>query len=122
MEKFQIAKYGMMQVTAIVYGVLASGAAVKFNKSWLEQGYIMPDTYYRAIFYRDYGMYLLFLIILWTAAIAYLSSSLSKYNIEERYLPISGLVLAIFFAIAGTVIAFGGATAPVHSTFLTPLK
>jgi len=114
MEKFQIAKYGMMQVTAIVYGILASGAAVKFNKYWLEHGYTMPDAYYRAAFYRDYGISLLVFAILWTAIISYLSSPLSKWNLDERYLSVSGLALAIFFAIAGSVIAFTGAEPPPH--------
>jgi len=122
MEKFQIAKYGMMQVTAIVYGVLASGAAVKFNRGWLEQGYIMPASFYRAMFYRDYGFALLGLVLLWVTLVSYLSSPLSKWDFRERNLSVSGLVLAILFAVAGTWIAFGGATPPPHSTFFTPLQ
>jgi len=118
MEKFQIAKYGMMQVTAIVYGILASGAAVKFNKSWIEQGYTMPDAYFRAIFYRDYGVYLLGLVIIWAVVVSYLSSPFSKWDFEEHNLSISGLVLAILFAIMGSCLAVGGATPPPHSTFI----
>lgn len=118
MDKVQIAKYGMMQVAAIVYGVLASGAAVKLNKSWLEQGYTMPDAYYRAIFYRDYGVCLLGVVILWVVVISYLSSPLSKWDLDESSLSISGLVLTIIFAILGTCLAFGGATPPSHFAFM----
>jgi len=32
MEKFQIAKYGMMQIAAVVFGILACGTTVKLWK------------------------------------------------------------------------------------------
>ena len=114
MEKLQIAKYGMMQVTAIVYGVLASGAAVKINRSWLDEGYIMPDTFYRAIFYRDYGIYCLGFVVIWVVLVSYLSSPLSKWDFQESNLSVTGLVLTLIFAIVGTSIAISGATPPPH--------
>jgi len=81
----------------------------------------MPDTYDRAIFYRDHGIWLLGLVMVWVVAVSYLSSPLSKWDFEERNLSISGLVLTILYAVAGTWIAFGGATPPPHSTLITPL-
>jgi H+/Cl- antiporter ClcA len=122
MEKFQIAKYGLMQVTAVVYGVLASGAAVKFNRSWLDQGYLMPDTFYRAMFYRDHGYYLLVVVLAWTIGAAYFSSPQSRHNFDESTVIHSGMALTLILAIVGSVIAFGGATPPPHLTFGTPLQ
>lgn len=122
MEKFQIAKYGLMQVTAVVYGVLASGAAVKFNRGWSDQGYPMPDTFYRAMFYRDYGYYLLLVVLAWTVGASYFSSPWSRHNFDENTLIHSGMALTLLFAIVGSVIAFSGAIPPPHLTFGTPLK
>jgi hypothetical protein len=122
MEKFQIAKYGMMQVTAVVYGVLASGAMVKFNRSWPDQGYAMPDSYYRAIFYRDYGFYFLFVVMAWTAGVTYLSSQFSTKNFDERTLVHSGMALTLLLAVAVTIFAAGGAAEPHHSTLILPLR
>jgi hypothetical protein len=114
MEKFRIALYGMTQVTAIVYGVLASGAAVKFNRYWLDQGYSMPDAYYRAMFYRDHGFLLLLLVLVWAVVMVYFSSQWSKRRINEDEISAYGLGLTIFFAILGSVFAVGGFSEPPH--------
>jgi hypothetical protein len=113
MEKFQIAKYGLMQVTALVYGILASGAAVKWNKPFADQGQIMPDSYYVAAFFRDYGFCFFGIIVIWTVSVSYLSSPFSKWEMEEETLAYSGMILAIILALTGTFVAFGGAIHPV---------
>jgi hypothetical protein len=114
MEKFRIAMYGMSQVTAIVYGVLASGATVKLNHSYLDQGYAMPNSYYFAVFYRDHGFLLLFLVLVWAVAVGYLSVVPSRWSIEENAITVTGIGLTLLFAILGTILAFAGATPPVH--------
>jgi hypothetical protein len=122
MEKFRIALYGMAQVTAIVYGVLASGATVKFNRYWLDQGYSMPSAYYWAVFYRDYGYHLLFLVVIWALAMSYFSSHWGNRRFEEREISISGIALTVTLALLGTTFAIWGAQEPPHSTFITQLK
>jgi len=112
MERFRIAKYGIMQVTAIVYGVGASGAVVKFNKVYAEQGCKMSDGYYRALFYREHGIDLFVLVMIWTVLVSYLSSPLSKWDFKNAGLATSGKALAIFLALLGTVIALGGIIQP----------
>jgi hypothetical protein len=109
MEKFRIAMYGMSQVTAIVYGVLASSAVVKIGNHLVEQGYHMSNGYYRAMFYRDYGSYLLLLVLAWGVTISWLSFVPSRWAIEERTINVTGIGLTIAFAVLGTVLAFGGA-------------
>ena len=115
MEKFQIAKYGMMQVTAVAYGILASGAAVKLNKPFADQGLPMPDGYHYAILFRDYGFCFLGVVIIWTVVVSYLSSPFSKWDFNESNLSLSGIALAIFLAIMGTFFAIGGMIASVYS-------
>ena len=117
MEKARIVKYALMQIVALIYGILFSAATVKLNKPLAEEGYTMPDAYYRAVFFRDYGAWLLIIVILWTMAVAYLSSPLSRLQIDEAMLTVSSLGVAILFGIAGTIIAFGGMMPPlVHMT------
>jgi len=121
MEKAQIVRYALMQVVALIYGVLASGTAVKLNKPMEDAGYVMPAAYYHAIIFRDYGIYLFAVIIVWTAVTAYLSSPFSSRQPSEVTLTISGIVLAIILAIAGTMMAFGGMFPP-HPHLLAPLQ
>jgi hypothetical protein len=75
MEPSEIAKYGLMQVTALVYAILVSGAAVKFSQWKLDNGYPtpheMPTSYYWALFLRDHGVLLFPLIILWAVWVGY---------------------------------------------------
>ena len=114
MEKFRIAVYGMSQVTAIVYGVLASAAAVKLNHTYLDQGYPMPNAFYLAMFYRDHGYLLLLLVLAWAVTVGYLSAVPSKWSIEENTITATGIGLTIAFAILGTCLAFAGAAPPAH--------
>jgi intracellular septation protein A len=114
MEKFRIGLYGFAQVTAIAYGVLATGATVKFNRYWIDQGYDMPDGYYRAIFYRDHGYFLLLLVVAWAIATAWYSSQWAEWKIGERTISLSGVALAILFAVIGTYFAINGAQEPPH--------
>jgi hypothetical protein len=104
----------MAQVTAIVYGVLASGAMVKLNHEYVDQGYQMPTSYYLAVFYRDHGFFLLFLVVAWAVVVSYLSSVPSRWSIDESTINITGIGLTIAFAILGTCLAFGGAEPPPH--------
>jgi len=108
MEKFRIAIYGMAQVTAIVYGVLAAGAAVKINSRFADQGYPMPDAYYRAMFYRDHGFLLLLFVLAWAVVISWLAFVPSRWSIEERTINVTGIGLTLLFAAAGTYFAMNG--------------
>jgi len=104
MEKFQIAKYGMMQVTAIVYGILVCGAMVKLSVYGGDPAH--ADRFLAAGFFRDYGVWFLGLVPLWSAAAAYLISPLSRWDFDADEILTSGFILAIAYAILGTIIAF----------------
>ena len=106
MEKFQIAKYGMMQVVALVYGVLASGTAVKLSQPILEMGYPMPTAYWGALCYRHYGMLLFIPIMVWVLTAGYYSSSIPEQTVDERWLIGSGMFLLIILFLLGTILAF----------------
>jgi hypothetical protein len=108
METFQIAKYGLMPVAALVYGMLVSGTVVKLGKPMADAGLPMPDGYYRALFFRDDGTYFLTLVNVWTIAASYLSSSLSRWNFGEGDLAPSGPAFSILLAVIGTFFACGG--------------
>ena len=112
MEKIQIAKYGMMQVTAVVYAILACGAAVKFNRPLAEAGYAMSDAYRWAAFFREYGIWLLVAVMFWAVAVSYLGSPLSKWDFQDEHLSYSGLALTIIYAILGSYLAIGAFTSP----------
>ena len=114
MEKIQIAKYGMMQVTAVVYAILSCGSAVKVNNTMLPSPDVLPRSaaFCRALFIRDYGILFLVAILAWAIAISYLSSPLSKWDVDEDDLCYSGLALAVVFAIVGTYIAIAAAVLP----------
>jgi hypothetical protein len=120
MDKAQIVRYALMQITALVYGILAAGAAVKLNKPMADMGYVMPDGYYHAIFFRDYGIYLFVVVIAWTAMVSYYSSSYASREVDTGTLTISGMVFTLLFTVIGTVIAFSGAMPP-HTHFI-PLQ
>jgi len=107
MEKFQIAKYGMMQVTAIVYGVLASGGCVKMWGKMAGDDYPKPAIYYGARFFHDYGLCLLLLVLGWTMLVSYLSSEYSPWDWNGEDLALSGLALAILLAVLSTFFVFG---------------
>ena|ERR1700761_1254425 len=107
MEKFRIGLYGFAQVTAIAYGVLASGAIVKVSHSPEE---IQNHPFLNGgVIYRDYGFYLLLLVLAWAIISAYQSSDWAKKRIDEDDITSSGLGLTILYAIFGTFFAFSGA-------------
>ncbi|MCE0483264.1 MAG: hypothetical protein LV479_03385 [Methylacidiphilales bacterium] len=112
MEKFQIAKYGLMQVVAVAYGMLASGAVIKLAKKI--GGFddtSLPTGFHYAAFFRDYGFWLFLIILGWTALVAYLTSPFSLWFFEPEKLILSGLIFAILLAIIGTLIPFSGLVA-----------
>jgi hypothetical protein len=121
MDKVQIVRYALMQIVAVIYGVLASGTAVKLNKPWVEGGYTMPPMYYYAVFLRDYGFWFLIIVLIWTAAVSYLSSPFANHEVSEGTLTWSGMIVALLMAIAGTMIALGGAEPPPHLLSGQPL-
>ena len=116
MEKFQIAKYGMMQVTAIVYGILVCGAMVKLSLYGADPTHVPVGHFLAAVLYRDYGLWLLGLVLLWSAAAGYLISPLSRWDLDAEEVVSSGFGLAIGYALVGTFIAFSAviANSPVH--------
>jgi hypothetical protein len=105
MEKFRIGLYGMAQVTAIAYGVLASGAIVKLSHPPEE---LAESSFNMGALYRDYGFYLLLLVVAWAAISAYRSSDWAENRIDEDDITKSGLGLTILYAILGTFFAFLG--------------
>lgn len=113
MEKLRIGFYGMTQVAAIVYGVLAAGAVVKAFHPPPSPGDIEPAIYNGGMFYRDYGFYLLLLVVAWAVYTAYFASSRGGNKVDEDAIMSSGLSLTIGFALLGTFLAFQG-TFPQH--------
>ena len=107
MEKFQIVKYGLMQVAAIVYGVMVCGAGVRSNRDLAERGIPMSNLYYAAHFFRDYGFLFLGVVVLWVAAASYFSSPFAPRQFDEDHLAYSGLILVILIAVAASILAFG---------------
>ena len=108
MESFRIGFYGMAQVAAIVYGVLASGTVLKVTHPWPnpdEPTAPAPD-FNPGMFYRDHGLFLLVLVIAWAAGSAYLSSERSRYQVNEEEIAKSGMGLTIAYALLGTLCAF----------------
>jgi hypothetical protein len=110
MEKFQIAKYGLMQVTAVIYGILVTGAIVRIAHRVFEQ----PDLYppispalYRAQVFYHYGFCLFLIVIGWTVIAGYLSSSLSPWDFDPDNVALSGLVLAILLSLVSSFFGFG---------------
>ena len=121
MEKFQIAKYGMMQVVALAYGILSCGTAVKICRPLVESGYPMPAIYWGARFDRVYGLCVFMLVVGWTAFAAYYSSSFPKRNIDERWLTGSGMLFFVLLLILGTILAFGtGVAATMPHDIIQP--
>jgi hypothetical protein len=119
MEKVQIVRYALMQIVAVMYGVWSCAAAVKINRPFADDGFTMPDMYYRAVFFRDYGAWFLLLAVIWTVLVAYLSSPYAKWEVDEGTLTWSGILVAVFLVFVGTSLALGGASPPPH--LLTPL-
>jgi hypothetical protein len=107
MEKFRIAQYGLIQVAAIIYGMLSCGAIVKAGKLTLDVGRAVPDVYYFAFYFREYGLLSFMLVVAWTVYCAFKSSSLAHRPIDERHIVISGLVLSALFFIASTIFLIG---------------
>lgn len=108
MEKFRIGFYGMTQVAAIVYGVLASGTVLKVTYPWPnpDETAAPPPPFNPGMFYRDHGDFLLALVIVWAVCAAYCSSDGSRDRIDEAEITKSGLGLTIVYAILGTLCAF----------------
>lgn len=113
MEKFRIAFYGIIQVVALSYGILATGVVIKGAKYVVSH----PDIYsgsspdlplssqhlaHAVIYYHDHGIFLSLLIISWTAFCAYHAFWPSSWNITEKFIVTSGLAMSGFFFILGT--------------------
>jgi hypothetical protein len=105
MDKVQIAKYAMMQVVALVYSMLACGTVVKLMNRYLQNGLPMSNFYYATRLVRDYGLWFFVIILGWTLLAAYYSSSLSTREVSSLKLAISGMVIAILFAVVATFMA-----------------
>ena len=106
MEKFQIAKYGMMQMTALAYGILACATLTKGEKILITEGHDLPPVYLWAVFYRNYGIYFSLLILVWAVVVSYYSSGLSKRELDIRYMIGTGLLITLLFAGLGTYLFF----------------
>lgn len=113
MEKFRIAFYGMTQVAAIVYGVLAAGTILKVTHPWPNPDEISPPSFNLGMFYRDHGYFLLVLVVVWAIYASYMSSDWSQKQIDEEEIIKSGLGLTIFYTILSTILAFS-AIFPQH--------
>jgi hypothetical protein len=106
MEKFQIAKYALMQVVALVYGMLVCGTGVKWARPKVEEGFPMSDPYYMAMFVRDYGLWFFVIIFAWTLLAGYYSSTLTTREVSPLGLAISGIMIALLFCVSCTILGF----------------
>ena len=111
MEKVQIVRYALMQIAAVIYSVLASGAAVKVARHGRDLSAVdvtaMPGWYNWAVFLSDYGFVFLVIVVIWTVIVSYLSSPFARFEIGEGTLTWSGIIVAFLIAIAGTIMALG---------------
>ena len=112
MEKVQIVRYALMQIAALIYSVLAAGAAVKLDKQVPIAVVDLPSICHWAAFVSDYGFLFLIIVVIWTVVVSYLSSPFAKLEVGEGTLTWSGIIIAILIAIAGTMIAFLAAYSP----------
>ncbi len=111
MEKFRIAQYGLIQMVALAYGILCSGILAKAAKLMAAQGGSLPLQYHVVLFYHDYGIFLSFIIVAWAAICAYNSTIFSSWNVDERKIVISGLLLTALFFFSGTALFLCGIVA-----------
>lgn len=109
MNSRQIIIFSFMQITAVVYGVLATALACKLGRLVLESDSgTAPFVFVMADYYRNYGFVLFLPIILWTGIMGYYSSPLSPREISIDTISKFGMTLAIFYAALGTFMAFCG--------------
>jgi ABC-type Fe3+-siderophore transport system permease subunit len=118
MEKFQIAKYAMMQVVALVYGMLVCGTGVKWARPRAEAGIPMTDSYYVAMFVRDYGLWFFVIIFAWTFLAGYYSSTLSRRYVSPLTLAISGIIISLLFAFSCSTIAVQASASGYSSSLI----
>jgi hypothetical protein len=105
MEKFRIAQYGFIQMVALAYGLLGSSAVAKAARH-IQPGFSPSASVKAAAAYHDYGIFLSLIIVGWTVFFAYHSTLFSRWNLDERAVVVSGLVLSAFFFIVGTILIF----------------
>jgi hypothetical protein len=89
------------------YGILSAGATIKISKqTWAPL--TPPPIFHHLALYRDYGIFLSLIIILWAAYCAFHATLFSDKNVDEDFIVGSGMVLSgIFFAL-GTYVLIGG--------------
>jgi len=123
MENFQIAKYALMQVLALVYGMLACGAAVKVTRPFADAGMSMSEPYYLAILLRDYGLWFFIIIFAWTFLVGYYSSTLTTRTVSPLTLAISGITITLLIFISSSIIAaqtFAVGMGPTGGSIMMP--
>jgi hypothetical protein len=106
MEKFRIAQYGLMQVAAIIYGVLSCAAVIRLCKPLTEMN-VTNVFYDKAMFYKNYGAILLLVPLAWSIFCAVRSEEQGDKQLSEIWIAASGWTLFILFVIIGSILAFG---------------
>ena len=105
MEKVQIARYALMQITALVYAILTCGAAVKLSAWKVEIGRPLPEAYFWAVFMRDYGLLFSPLILLWVFWVSYRTVVLCEE--PPSWWSYAAIGLCFIFFAGSTFIALG---------------
>lgn len=104
-----IAILALLQLVMIGYGVLSTAALCKLSRVSLESGgYPPPSGYYWAMTFRDSGMLLVILVLVWTILMCVRSSSLQ--GIPWRDLIGSGIGLVLLLFLTGTFFMFAALT------------
>lgn len=108
MEKLQIAKWALIQLTALVYSILICGAAVKItNMLWADYPWVpRPGAFGYALFMKNYGWFFFFCILVWTAVTAYYSSTLNPEG-ETPWLVKVALGFTLLLFLYSTLFSLG---------------
>lgn len=94
----------LLQMTAIGYGILATAAFCKLGRVSLESGgYPVPGGYAWAVWYRDYGILLSVMVVIWVVFVCLRSSP--PHNMAWSSILFSGAGLALAFFLVGSFFA-----------------
>jgi len=103
---------GLIQTLALGFGILFVRVFCKIGSSGLEMNrYSMPQSYLTAVHFRDYGIWWGVLIAAWVIWAVRAEAGHSFKHLPNRFVFISGLALAIIFALFSAY-CYRGALSP----------
>lgn len=107
-----IAFLAFVQMVMISYGILLCGAACKMSGYSLAEGRPIPSGYYWGTSFRDYGIWLVVPLLIWTVWACLSASSARSDELSWRDVFNAGLGLSLLFFLLATICVLG-AIAPM---------